>query len=342
MFRVISQLEDQSIVDENDNYLFVSRDTFLKEIINGESCFSCAKSIDERSDEHVIPDWVIRLCKLNHETIVLPNNARVRYVSYKVPCCRHCNELLASHYEQPISTAFKQGFDAVAKLLDSEPERVFGWLNLITFKTHLRDLSLRDKLDLRIESGMIGDRYSWADFHHSHAVFRAPLCGTKIDRDVIGSICAMQVADYQTGGMFDYRDHLPSETVFLRIGEIAIVTILSDSGAVLDMVEGRIFLNTGPNLLQCAEVLTEYQLASMHLKNRPEFMTQLNVQTGRLEIKAKLPEQKQVYPYSKDLRGELMWYNLQPFINIKNQHGQRLEELKDKVIRGSLTFMPSE
>lgn len=334
----VDQLPDRSIVDDEGNLIFLGQEAFLEKVVKRGHCFVCAKEIVEHADEHIIPDWILRRCKLHNKRITLPNGTTFKYGAYKVPCCKPCNSFLGMHYETPVSEAFSKGSDAVVDLANSNPALLFGWLNLLVFKTHLKDLSLRAERDLRIESGKIGDIYDWLSFHHMHAVFRAPMYGVRIDRDVIGSICLMQVRDHEIGDLFDYRDHYPSDTVFVRIGDTALISVLNDSGAIPGMLEGRIMLDDIPNLIQCAEILTENQAASMHLNNRPRYRTQLT--SGIFEIKADLPDKKDIAEYDPKVRGELLWHNLQPFLNSRDQNGSRIADLKDDVLAGQITFLP--
>jgi hypothetical protein len=336
----IEQYSNGSIVDEDGNFVFVSQADFLDKVVNSDRCFICVQSIIEHTDEHVIPDWIIRRCNLADKSVTLPNGSQFRYSAYKVPCCKECNSFLGRYYEEPVSDAFAHGHQAVFEFANTKPDVLFGWLNLIVFKTHLKDLSLRSIRDLRVESGKIGDIYDWINFHHMHALIRAPKYNTIINRDVIGSISLLTISDPHFADDFDYRDHVISDTVYIRIGDMGIIAVLNDSCAVSDMVEGRIKLERPPNLIQCAEILTEYQAASLHLKNRPTYRTELRPELGLFEISATFPESKEIAEYNAPLRGEIMWFNLQPFLKAKNQYGQTIEELKDEVLSGNFTFMP--
>lgn len=336
----VAQFSDGSIVDEDGNFVFVSQTAFLDKIVKGGQCFVCAQSITARTDEHVIPDWILRRCDLADKSVTLPNRTTFRYSAYKVPCCKKCNAFLGKYYEAPIAEAFANGHEAIFELANTKPQVLFGWLNLLVFKTHLKDLSLRSVLDLRVESGKIGDMYNWLNFHHMHALIRAPKYGTIINHDVIGSLSLLTIREHEFGGEFDYRDHELSDTVYIRIGDTAIIAVLNDSGAVSDMVERRLKLDRRPNLVQCAEILTEYQTASMHLRNRPTYRTELRSELGLFEISATFPESKEIAEYNTRLRGEVLWFNLQPFLNAKDQQGRKIVELKNEVLSGKITFMP--
>ena len=59
-----------------------------------------------------------------------------------------------------------------------------------------------------------------------------------------------------------------------------------------------------------------------------------------MNIKADLPDSKEIADYDPKLRGELFWNNLQPFLNTRDQNGRMIAELKDEVLSGRLTFLP--
>jgi hypothetical protein len=337
--KIAHQIDDGSILDEEGNYIFVGQSNFLERVIQGGFCFVCANEISDRNDEHIIPDWIIRRCGLSNKSIKLPNQTLFKYTSYKIPCCKSCNKFLGDYYEKPISKAFSEGIEAVSELLVSKPELLFGWLNLIVFKTHFKDLSLRSHLDQRIDSDMIGSTYDWLNFHHMHAIFRAPLFQTRIAPEVLGSVALLEVKDAQLGGSFDYRDHTPSDTVYIRIEDISIVSVLNDSGAVPGMLVGRINLTDAPDLVQCAEILTEYQVASMHLKNRPAFGTRFDSSTGRFEIFATLPSEKEVAEYNPKMRGEAFWFNLQSYLEVEIEEGLKIRDIREDILTGRLTFL---
>jgi hypothetical protein len=59
----------------------------------------------------------LRRYDLFDKTIVLPNEATVRYDRYTVPCCAECNALMGDEIEGPISEILQGGIDRIADLL---------------------------------------------------------------------------------------------------------------------------------------------------------------------------------------------------------------------------------
>lgn len=265
----------------------------------------CTRSIDFGAREHVIPKWLLRHTDIYKDTITLPNLSRFRYDQYTVPCCRSCNSALGNTLEIPISRAICAGIDEFVSFADENIDLVFSWLNLLVVKTHIKDLSLREARDLRVESGVIADRYNWADFHHAHAIARAPIYNVRVSPAAIGTVTIMPIFDYESSGKFDYRDHWPTDTIFLRIHDIAIISVLNDSGKVAEMANPRVPLDAPPNVIQAAEILTEYQAASAHLISRPRFATLVDTENGNCSIEAIFPEDVEIADFNARRRGQI-------------------------------------
>lgn len=103
-----------------------------------------------------------------------------------------------------------QPYEEVAKELNSSLEKrelLFKWLSLIYFKTHLKDLSLRENLDFREENKKIGDRYWWEDFHHIHCIVRSHHTNALIEPDVYGSVYINEIILGDGKDTFDYIDN---------------------------------------------------------------------------------------------------------------------------------------
>lgn len=338
--RKIRRTDDNSIINEAGEFLFVSQGRFLETVVRGGACFICTLPIEYEAKEHIIPKWLQRHVGIFQETITLPNLSRYRYDQYTVPCCSKCNAALGKVLEAPISQAICGGYESFSTFARSNSNLLFAWLNLIVFKTHLKDLSLREVKDLRVESGVIAERYNWLDFHHAHAIARAPLYDIEISAEAIGTIMTFPIADFEKSGNFDYRDHWPTDTVFLRIHEIGIVSVLNDSGKVAEMAIPRVPLDAPPNVIQAAEILTEFQAASAHLLNRPTFATFADTETGYCSIEAIIPEEVEIKDFSVELFGEIFWMNLQPFIRNRNQDGVLLFDQEEDIKAGRVTFLP--
>lgn len=100
---MLQLLDESTVVDELGRYRFLSEETFCSLTKAKDRCFVCLIASGEETLEHVIPNWIIKLCSLQNQTIGLNNGATVSYPRYKLPCCYKCNQLLREQYEDPIS-----------------------------------------------------------------------------------------------------------------------------------------------------------------------------------------------------------------------------------------------
>lgn len=231
-----------------------------------------------------------------------------------VPCCFACNKDLNHNYEQPISAAFNGGFSKFAHLFESDPVLVQSWLALVFFKTHLKDLYFRKVGKGVCANGSLSDQYNWLDFHHLHALFRAPLVGNHVDPNVIGSTILMEVTNDHGLESFDYRDHLATQSLLLRSGDIAIAVVFDDCCQCLHMIDD--IIGTPPKIgpLQSLEILTELQTAALHLRNRPTFRTEFNTLNGRFAIRCEKPANADVLNYDPKIRAFMMEYNFSQYL----------------------------
>jgi hypothetical protein len=69
--------------------------------------------VKEFNDEHVIPKWILRKLNIYKLSITLPNDAKIRYDQYTVPCCKECNSYLGTNIEEEIRLAVDGGLDTV-------------------------------------------------------------------------------------------------------------------------------------------------------------------------------------------------------------------------------------
>jgi hypothetical protein len=171
---------------------------FLAEIESGDCCFVCgAKPGSKRfTEEHVIPDWVLRDRALHSGKIVLPNQAALMYGRYVVPCCQECNEQMAAVFEVPLSAAFAKRYEGVAELMRTgQGTLIWLWLALIFVKLHLKHRDLRWHLDRRLGNVKMSEAYDWTQLHHIHCVVRSFYTGAAIDPKVYGSLLVWPASD---------------------------------------------------------------------------------------------------------------------------------------------------
>lgn len=307
---------------------------FVERVISEDHCFVCGFQLNAVSKEHILPDWLLRREALHSKTITLPNGARTSYGRYVVPCCPPCNASLSSEYEDPISKAFRGGFRTFSQFFEKEPLKVFCWLALIYFKTHLKDLYFKRFFDPSLGEEKIASLYHWPDFHHIHALFRANLVGNKIDPSIIGSMVLMEISLDEKQDSFDYRDHHITQSIFLRSGDVGVCAIFDDCCQALAMIEDIVGVPEKIGPLQCLEILTDMQAAALHLMNRPLFRTEFNRRNGEFTLRAELPDRPEMIKFDPQIRGSLMEFNFA-------QHLSDDESQRQHVRSGFATAMTS-
>jgi hypothetical protein len=313
--------EDGSVYRDDETAIFFSIVRFTEDIVQGDHCFLCGRSRTqvEFNDEHVISDWILRKHNLHNRNISLPNGTLFRYSQYKVPCCKQCNSSMGKLFEEPMSELFNAGYDAVAAFISTKAGRtkLFVWLALIYLKTHLKDLALRIHRDARQPDERIADMYDWDTLHHVHCVARSFISGASIDENVLGSLVILPATSPEGADDFDYGDNYRARTMFVKIGEVAIVAVLNDAGTSIRFrtdpkkkVLGHPLLSAISRPLspmQVREVMAELAYINLRIDNRPTFLTSVDPQTEECNIEAIVPVRHLLVPGSAEFYGALLY-----------------------------------
>ncbi|MEX4008258.1 hypothetical protein [Neoaquamicrobium sediminum] len=303
---------DGSIVDKNGKVVFFSARRFINDICNGNCCFICGAKPEEKpfNEEHVFPEWLLRRYNLFARTITLPNGQKMRYARHTVPCCAECNSLMGNEIEERISSVIDGKPDSIQNFLANGGSlELFVWLGLIYLKLHLKDRTYRTEPDQRIPSGMIADDYDWDLLHHIHTVVRCFYVPTIIEANVMGSLLVLPCRQDGSPDRFDFAQFHFGQTMMLRLGEAAIFVVFNDStGALRFFQENKLAKITGPiNELQAREIMTEFALLNMHLKERPVFRSELDMGNEQHKIVAHLPDRPELQEWNYELRGLMLW-----------------------------------
>ena len=238
---------DGSIETPDGRVIYFSLDRFISEIAKGSACFICGGTSAKKSfnNEHVLPDWVLKRCELHSRRVTLPNSEGFMYGRYVIPCCTECNALMSELFEVPISAAFEEGYRGLVEFMKSEGgPRLFVWLAMLFLKTHLKDRDFRWDLDARRGNEKIADIYDWTELHHIHCLVRSFYSGASLSPRVFGSVALLRAT--KSDEQFDYGDLLPGKAVLLRLGDVAVLAILNDSGAVIRSLKEVFDALTGP------------------------------------------------------------------------------------------------
>jgi hypothetical protein len=337
-----TKLSDGSIVDIEGDFIFISMDRFISDICEGDSCFLCGKSPKEKefNDEHIVPKWILRKLGIFKSSITLPNGNRVRYDQYTVPCCVDCNSFLGAEIEQEIQTAIEGGIESIkAYEKENGPWKIFLWLSLIFFKTHLNDSYLPNHLDSRQGNERLSKDYDWGFLHHIHCMVRSIQTGVSINPECLGSVYVLRAKSGDHHELFDYRDTYEANTILIQVGEIAFLAVLDDSGAAAHFYSERMEGITGPlSKLQLREVLSHLTLLNLKLKYRPSYRTEINISTGKISIAAELPDLMELAEHTREEFGHILHSNIfeyigamdDPDFNNKNVLSGKYQVLFDK------------
>lgn len=285
--------DDEMIVDERGRIVYFSADRFITDIVEGGACFICGARRDavEFNDEHVLPNWILKRYKLHNESINLPNGAGHKYGSYKIPCCKSCNSLMSDIYEVPISKVTASGYEPFVDFLAENPWKVFTWLSLIFVKAHLRDNMLRLNLDARKGNEPLSQLYAWEDLHHVHCMARSFYSGVELEPSAFGSMIVLPASTAEQWMPFDFKDVYRSQTMLLRMDEIAIFVVFNDACAVMNIVNPVISKVTGkPAPFQLREIFAHLVYGNQLLETRPVFSTQFRSDPERLVIASDCPK----------------------------------------------------
>ena len=332
---------DGSITDDLGRVVFYSADRFMKEIVDEDRCFICGRlrTSTEFNDEHVIPDWLLRRHSLHDKRIVIPGESDLLYGRYKIPCCRECNSLMARRYEEPIAERFAAGYAAVTEMFKQDPLTLFGWMNLLFLKVHLKDRVLLLNRDRRVISPRISDLYDWPEMHHIHCVARMVYTNAALAVDALGSIFVFPAKTNLPAGDFDYADYYPGRAILLRSSDVAIFCVLNDSCGALNLLMSDLERITGPlGAAQCRELLAHFAYANMLIKERPQFYTTIEPDNGRLVISANVPKQLDAREFSAKEFGYIA-YSLIRNLFSSTPPSKSDDDILEYVRQGRWTFL---
>ena len=154
--------------------------------------------------------------------------------------------------------------------------------------------------------------------HHIHCVARSYLAKVHIDPEVIGSVLLLPTKVAQKGEQFDYADNYPGRTLLLRIGEIALFTVLNDAGAVLQFrtapeqsVLGYPLLTAithPPSPIQLRELMAELVYTNLRIEDRPIFKTIVDPTTEQATIVAETPVGYHLGIGNRECYGQLLYH----------------------------------
>jgi len=294
------------------------------------------------NNEHVIPKWILRKLDIYKLSITLPNQSKVRYDQYTLPCCKECNTFLGANIEEEIRLVVDGGIESVnSYIMGNGPQKIFLWLSLIFLKTHLKDRHLRKHLDKRNGEETISSDYDWGLLHHIHCMVRSVKTGVSISNKCFGTTFVFPAKTAEHIEKYDYRDVYAANTILLRINDIAFLAVLDDSCAAFHFFSGHTERISAPlSTLQLREVLSHLTLINYKLKYRPTYYTKMDPVTGEVFIDASLPQRLEIEEHTKEEFGEILYANVSEFE--AKMYSSDKNFTKENILNGRYHFLFDE
>lgn len=283
-----------TIVNGKGQILLFGLKHFIQSIVEGDACFICGASPNEKefNNERVIPNWLLKKHSLHDKKITLPNNTHLSYGKYKTPCCADCNTQLGEQIESPISNLLQNDYAVIKTRIKEDPnllKLLFHWLCLIYLKTHLKDTQLNLSRDTRTDNGKIGDLHYWDEMHHVHCMSRVHYTQAQVEDDVYGSILIFSTLTPSSEDFFDFIDNSTGKTIMLQSSNFCIMAALTDSKAGSVIMEENIArITTSIHPLQMREIFSRLSFICNSIKDKPHFFSTL--ENGHYTIGAEVPD----------------------------------------------------
>jgi hypothetical protein len=302
---------DGSVEDSQGKVLFFGLERFIEQIVKGSNCFICGAGPEDVvfNDEHVIPDWLLRRFQLQSRTLTIPNETSTKYQHLKVPCCEGCNSKLGETFESPLREMFQLGYAGFTETVRQKGTSfLFEWLALIFLKMHLKDKQTRMFRDLRMGDSKIADMYDWEELHHVHCLCRRFYTGLQADETVAGSLLVLPAKTAPHIENFDFIDLHLSQTMLLRVDDIAVIATLNDHGAGGTVLKERLRQIGGPlSPLQIRELVASLAYVNLNLYPRPQFKTEFDQLTGQGCITGEKPYYFNLPAFDTEMYGNLLY-----------------------------------
>tara|TARA_R110001583_G_scaffold104770_1_gene252185 strand:+ start:621 stop:1721 length:1101 start_codon:yes stop_codon:yes gene_type:complete len=337
--------DDGNHLDLYGKVTFVGISSFTNDVCKTKICFQCAENLNDEniSKEHIIPKWILRKFDLFNHSVTLPNGTPYKYKDYVTPCCKNCNGFLSRELEAPLSKTLGNGYDYFKEHIDeSLLHRVFFWLATIFTKTHIKDQSLRMTLDRRGGASTIAEsmQHDWESFHHTYTMNRALYTNAGYSSYCIGSIFVTRVDSVGAKKKFDYYDLSYAQTAGILIGDIGIIVVFGDAGAVWQELYEPLLskLSDSVTSIQLRELIARFACCNLHIKNAPKFSTLSSSENPSFPtyISCSLSHPSPLFhEYNPKILGGLMDHLLGDLMEGKTD----VENYRETLSKGELSFI---
>jgi len=270
-------------------------------------CFLCGELLEpaNRTDEHVFPTWLQNSASLWNQEIVLLNRTSIPYGNLKIPCCHECNTGPLSEIEREVSSAFGEGYNAVAGL---QKERLWQWCSKILYGILFRELSLLFDRSSP-EEGSILDPEMMEPYWTQHLFLQSIRLPFEFVGFVPYSLFLVQTHTYGEPQVnFDYLDtslvFYPKEGVYrnypsmaIRFNGIGVICIVEDNGAQQEFMSDEYERYEGLPLhpVQFVELATMAMYKNTLLAYIPHYTTAQDQTTGACRVLWHRPHEPYVW-----------------------------------------------
>ncbi len=250
-------------------------DPFERMTFTYDNCFLCGNdlNVENESEEHVFPKWLLEKYNLWNETIILLNGTQIPYRMLRIPCCNECNNEHLSYIENTIKKALEEGYESFSKL---DKNIIFQWISKIFYGLIFKELSLA--FDRRNPSeGTITTPELLKDYKMMHTFLQS----VRYPIEYVGfqpwSIHILEGQESNARQTFHYVDGLYTLTFSINLGKVILFAHLQDNG--IHQVAKEDYFNKlkGNKLhnIQFLEIATKQIYSSYLLKNSATYLLQM-------------------------------------------------------------------
>ena len=204
---------------------------FEKHDFSVNTCFLCGLRLaaSTRSDEHVVPQWLLHRFELHNKRLTLLNGTQIPYRQLTIPCCKTCNNKHLSLVESKIRSVVEGG----APLDSLDQKSIFIWMGKIFYGVLYREVLLPMDRSGRVPGSIFPaeQMQSFRTLHTFLQTARLNIDFQCMHASFPASIFAFKMQEPKTiKAKFDFRDSIHAPAVYIRLGSVGFIAAF-DTGA---------------------------------------------------------------------------------------------------------------
>ena len=139
---------------------------------------------------------------------------------------------------------------------------------------------------------------------------------------------------------FDFADFSQAQTMMLRLDDVGLLAVFNDSGGAMTFFSRCLKRITGAvSEPQLREIMVELAFLNLHLKLRPEFCNECDMENEKYRILAKRPKQPELVELDYTIRGEMLNRAFGYALPNLRVAGRTKEQILEMVSSGTLSFL---